>query len=121
LTKQPLLFLGRDIAGVPICLYALISFGPVGLVAGLAGGVLCAALFRWVPAQWTTGWYLLNGSLGAALGATVPLSLRRAWEVEAAGDWRLFGTAALAGATCAVVLAALVWRRRAPDPVATGR
>ena len=44
LEGTPLLFLGVDIAGVPFAAYALLSFAPIGLIAGALAGRLCLAL-----------------------------------------------------------------------------
>jgi hypothetical protein len=38
------MFLGVDIAGVPVCTYALVSFAPLGLIAGALAGRLCLVL-----------------------------------------------------------------------------
>ena len=108
---MPLFVVARDIGGVPVYLYAVISAGPFGLVIGFVGAFVSICLVRM---GWTrlglVRWLAVHGTIGTALAALFPLALmpRMGADSEA---WRSTAVALLTGATCGALVGYLAWRR----------
>jgi hypothetical protein len=101
---KPWLFLGVDIAGVPVAAYALLSFTPIGLVAGALGGRLCLKLIdrgyaaRGVPAVLMLGF--VSGAVLAPVLAATPV-LMTGGRPEAA----MIIASIVSGGACGVLIA----------------
>ena len=110
----PSLVLRQDIAGVPFLAYAFITVGPLGTIAGLAGGLLVVALVR--AKQWNSqwpGWALVGAGAGALLACAIPLLLSVAgWSSEEGSLVPMFGLFATTGALCGALLGGYGWLER---------
>ena len=111
--REPSIFLGKDLAGVPILVYAFLStLLPVVLLTSL-GNRVCRRLDRRRPPYSTATWLGTSASLGAVAGAAVGVFWRALAGPQSAG-FVLSGC--LVGATCGVVQAVL-WRLGARNHV----
>jgi hypothetical protein len=75
--KQPFLIIGRDIAGVPVVLYAFISTCIPAIVTTVFANFICRQLEKIDRMFGFVTWHLLGTSLGLFAGALVGLFLQR--------------------------------------------
>jgi hypothetical protein len=101
---QPLLVIGRDIAGVPVVVYALISTAIPVLILTILAHVIFGLLRREREQVSVRTWHIVGISLGALAGALAGLALQRAHGMVLAG--------ALTGAVCGSLQALTWWRAR---------
>jgi hypothetical protein len=64
----PLFFLARDIAGVPVLLYAFISGAPIGALAGAIATALGFFVKKRVPNLQLSGWLAVGSAAGFIFG-----------------------------------------------------
>jgi len=110
-TSVPSLVLRRDIAGIPVLAYAFITAGPLGTIAGVAGGLVVLAFVRakyWDP-PWPS-WALAGATAGALLAGVMPLLLSATgWNGQQGGVLAIFGLFATTGALCGALLGVYGW------------
>jgi hypothetical protein len=116
LSGTPSLLLARDIAGVPVLVYAFMTGGPLAALAGLVGSKALNVLAT--SSRWPAGpsaWLLAGAGVGVLVGVTVAAAL-----VALSGDSltearpRAFIEAvALTGAGCGCISGLVGWYRLA--------
>src|SRR5687767_6954819 len=66
----------RDIAGVPLAAYALITGAPIGLVAAVVATLICSKLLLSEGrAIGVVRWLMLGGTAGLVIGSLAPVFL----------------------------------------------
>ncbi len=111
LAGHPFVFFYVDIAGVPVCIYAFLTVGPFGIVAGFIAGIIILALIylKLVKGE-LTQWVLIGIVSGMIVGVTLPLFLLLTMGGNFEKGMIIFSIiAALAGGICGVTLGYYGW------------